>query len=72
MFFNAVHGNGRWCGDAIRVGGIDRAVSPDPEQNSSLNDPDIVELKPHRAAVIKELVRGAAWRRLRPRTGDNR
>jgi hypothetical protein len=47
-------------------------VSPDPEQNSSLNDPDIVELKPHRAAVIKKLVRGAAWRRLSPRTGDNR
>jgi uncharacterized protein YjbJ (UPF0337 family) len=41
----------------------DTAKPPDPEQNSSLNDPDIAELRPHRAAVIDKFMV------VRPRTG---
>jgi hypothetical protein len=38
---------------------IDKAKPPDPDQNSSPNDPDIAELKPHRAAVISKFMNGA-------------
>jgi hypothetical protein len=37
---------------------------PDPDQDSSPNDPDVVELKPHRPAVIRIAERRGERRRL--------
>jgi hypothetical protein len=54
-FFNAVRGKGH-ARRAICDRDIGTAKSPDPEQNSSLNDPDIAELRPHRAAVIDKFM----------------